>query len=94
MMLKTLIPVLLLFICPAVVSAQDTSTLNQAVQLYQAGQFQKSIELLQAQPTTKESAFVLMLNYMKLGDSMVTKNDTLAQDYLQKALKYSNQCDQ
>lgn len=94
MTLKTLIPVLLLFICPAVVSAQDTSTLNQAVQLYQAGQFQKSIELLQAQPTTKESAFVLMLNYMKLGDSMVTKNDTLAQDYLQKALKYSNQCDQ
>lgn len=94
MTIRNFIAAIILLISPALAQAQDNSAFNQAVQLYQAGQFQKSIELLQAQPASKETAFVLMLNYMKLGDSMVMKNDTIAQDYLLKALSYCDQCDQ
>ena len=82
----------LLWLASHSLSAQ-TVNINQAVQLYQSGQYQKSIELLEAHPITKESAFVLMLDYMKMGDSLVTKNDSLAQACIEKALTYSGQCD-
>ncbi len=94
MTIRNLIATVVLLILPLAAAAQDTASFNQAVQLYQAGQYQKSIEMLQASPITKESAFVLMLNHMKLGDSLLTKDDSLAVSHLEKALTYSNQCDQ
>ncbi len=92
MNIRHLLYTFILFVCTLTTKGQ-TPDFTEAVKLYQSGNYLKSVEILESLSPTKEGSLVLMMNYMKLGDSQIAKNDTLAQDYLLKALKWSEECD-
>ena len=78
MNIRHLLYTFILFVCTLATKGQ-TPDFTEAVKLYQSGNYLKSVEILESLSPTKEGSLVLMMNYMKLGDSQIAKNDTLAQ---------------